>query len=108
VKQKRTYKRFNLVAFLAILGCVGMLLFECIFIFELYGRLPFDPETSIPAQPMPPVTPAPTESPVIPAKPVEPVRRELAEPVEAPVAPAAPAEVPPAEIETAPAAAPVG
>ena len=40
MKEKRNYKRFELIPFLAILGCAGMLLFECIFIFELYDRAP--------------------------------------------------------------------
>ncbi|MFA7257177.1 MAG: hypothetical protein WC047_06360 [Kiritimatiellales bacterium] len=76
MKEKRTYKRFDLIAALAILGCVGMILFEGIFIFELYDRLPLA-EQAIPA-------------------------------VEAPVGPAQPADVPPAEIEAAPAVVPVG
>ncbi len=40
MKEKATYRRFDLLAFLAILGCGAMLLFECIFIFELYDRAP--------------------------------------------------------------------
>jgi len=44
VKEKRNYKRFELIPFLAILGCAGMLLFECIFIFELYDRAVEQPE----------------------------------------------------------------
>jgi hypothetical protein len=103
VKEKRTYRRFNLVAFLAILGCAGMLLFEGIFIFELYDRAVEQPEAPVPVIAAPAAMPAPARRELI-----EPARGEPVEPVEAPVAPAAPAEVPPAEIETAPAAAPVG
>jgi hypothetical protein len=86
VKEKRTYKRFDLISFLAILACSGMLLFECIFIFELYDRSALPPSGVIPAA---------IETPVVPA---EPIRRESADPV----------EVPPAQIETPPAAVPVG
>jgi hypothetical protein len=53
MKKKRTYKRFDLPSFLAILGCIGMLLFECIFIFELYDRTASQPESSFPPQAAP-------------------------------------------------------
>jgi hypothetical protein len=86
VKEKKTYKRFNLIEFLAILGCVGMLFFECIFIFELYDHA--------------------VEQPAAPVQSVPAIETPL--PVEAPVVPAVPAEVPPAQIETVPAAVPVG
>lgn len=36
VKEKRSFKRFDLLAVLAVLGVMGVLLFESIFIFELY------------------------------------------------------------------------
>jgi len=38
VKEKRTYKRFDLYSTLAVLGVLAVLLFECIFVFELYNR----------------------------------------------------------------------
>jgi hypothetical protein len=53
MKKKRTYKRFDLPSLLAILGCIGMLLFECIFIFELYDRTVSQPESSFPPQAAP-------------------------------------------------------
>lgn len=40
MKEKRTYKRFDGMAVLAVLGCLAVILFESIFIFELYNRLP--------------------------------------------------------------------
>jgi len=121
VKEKQTYKRFDLLAFLAILGCIGMLLFECFFIFELYDRVPLQPETQAPAKPAPEV-----KAPAVPAAPAvekpvgresaEPVRRETVEPapaIESSVPPvtnvAPPVSIPPAEPEKAPASfAPVG
>jgi len=36
VKEKRSFKRFDLFSVLAVLGVMGVLLFESIFIFELY------------------------------------------------------------------------
>jgi hypothetical protein len=82
VKEKRNYKRFEVIPFLAVLGCIGMLLFECIFIFELYDRAVGLPESPAPAVEQPPP--------------------------EAPAVPAAPADVPPAQIDAAPASVPVG
>ena len=38
MKEKRTYKRFDLTSTLAVLGVLAVLLFECIFVFELYNR----------------------------------------------------------------------
>jgi len=38
VKEKRRYKRFDLLSALAVLGTVAVLLFECFFVFELYSR----------------------------------------------------------------------
>jgi hypothetical protein len=98
VKEKRNYKRFELIPFLAILGCIGMLLFECIFIFELYDRTPSQVANLIPV-------PAATPPPAGKSAPV---------PVQTNVAPAAPIQngtmVPnqPVEIEKVPAVAPVG
>jgi hypothetical protein len=105
VKEKRNYKRFKLIPFLAIVGCIGMFLFECIFIFELYDR-------AVERSASPASAPA-LESPSIIS---EPVHREPVEPVKienAPVAipaPVVPAETSPVEVETVPAAAtvPVG
>jgi hypothetical protein len=90
VKEKRNYKRFELIPFLAILGCVGMILFECVFIFELYDRAVEQPQrpASIPVPAVPVAIPAPVEAPAVPAAPA--------------------AEVPPAQIDSAPAAVPVG
>jgi cytoskeletal protein RodZ len=66
VKEKRTYKRFDLLAVIAILGCIGVLLFECFFIFELYDRVPLRPETSVPARPAPKVkVPAVSDAPAV-------------------------------------------
>jgi len=68
VKEKATYQRFDLLAFLAILGCIGMLLFECIFIFELYDRAPDEIVNLIP----PPVSPPVVAPAVNPPKAVTP------------------------------------
>jgi hypothetical protein len=84
VKEKRNYKRFELIPFLALLGCAGMLLFECIFIFELYDRAVIRTESPVQS------VPAASGSPVAPASPVSP------------------ADVPPAEVEALPVTAPVG
>lgn len=104
MKEKRTYKRFELIPFLAILGCAGMLLFECIFIFELYDRAPsqvLDLTPAKPAAPVPAANPpageAPAVTPVPPANTPpaetdkatdhrEPARREPVEPVAVPSA----------------------
>jgi hypothetical protein len=99
VKEKRNYKRFELIPFLAILGCIGMLLFECIFIFELYDRAPSQVANLIPvpaATPPPAgksvsvpvqtnVAPVPVEPPHSESISPEPARRE---PVESAVVPA--------------------
>ena len=37
MKEKRSFKRFDLFAVLAVLGVIGVLLFESIFLFELYA-----------------------------------------------------------------------
>ncbi len=50
MKEKQTYRRFDPLAFLAILGCIGMLIFECIFIFELYDRAPSQVADLLPVQ----------------------------------------------------------
>jgi len=101
VKEKRNYKRFELIPFLAILSCGAMLFFEVIFIFELYDRAPAEIMKLIPpsAERPAPVA-AQTNRVVLPAgvsappqtNPV-PARREPAGPV---------------EIEKTPVAAPVG
>ncbi len=100
MNEKRTYKRFDLLAGLAILGCIGVLLFECFFIFELYDRAALQPEALIPAQPavsLPAVNPSNgTNLPAV-EKPVP------AQTNSAPVLAEPPAEAPPAEIEKAPA-----
>ena len=87
MKEKRNYKRFELVPFLAILGCGAMLLFECIFIFELYNRAPSQVLDLTPAQPVAPVpaaNPPTVEAPAV--TPVSPARREFVEPANAPPA----------------------
>ncbi|MBI9021232.1 MAG: hypothetical protein JEZ10_08275 [Verrucomicrobia bacterium] len=38
MKENRRYKRFDLFSTLAVLGTVAVLLFECVFVFELYTR----------------------------------------------------------------------
>ena len=129
MKEKRTYKRFDLIAFLAILGCIGMLLFESIFIFELYNRAPAQVANLLPVQAPPAVSqPAPSvakppvvsqppaavppvvslpKSPVVEAPVSAPavnapvVVPARREPVK-PVEPVEPTNTPPAEIETAP------
>lgn len=87
MKEKRIYKRFDLLAILAVIGCIGMLLFECIFIFELYDRAPDQVADILQAVTAPsaaeaPATPAPAATnPVVnPAKipsAVAPVGDEL-------------------------------
>ena len=119
MKEKRTYKRFDLIAFLAILGCIGMLLFEGIFIFELYNRAPAQVADMLPVQATPTVSQppvavppaaslpkstaveAPVSAPAVKAPVVVPARREPVESVK-PVEPVEPTNTPPAEIETAP------
>ena len=107
MKEKATYRRFDLLSFLAILGCIGMLFFECIFIFELYDRAPDQVAVLLPVQPASTVSPSNLPAIQAPVEKTEPV------PVVEKSAPAitnAPASTnpAPAEIETAPAAAPVG
>ncbi len=89
MKEKRTYRRFDLLAFLAILGCIGMLLFECVFIFELYDRTPLQTAGALPVQAAPALAVSAATN-AAPAVPVEPV------------------EVPPAVIEQAPVIVPAG
>ncbi len=78
MKEKRTYKRFDLIAFLAVLGCTGMILFECIFIFELYNRLPVEeamPAIEVPVSQAPAVEvpdPEETSSPAVSSEAVPP------------------------------------
>ena len=98
MKEKTTYRRFDLPAFLAILGCAGMLIFECIFIFELYDRTPSQVASLLPAQPArrEPGEPAPAAIQTNAPAPVAPNALQLSAPV------------PPAGNEKIPAAAPVG
>jgi hypothetical protein len=83
VKEKRTYKRFELIPFLAILGCIGMFLFECIFIFELYNRLSVEGamtaiEVPVPKAPAVEMSvPEETNSPAVPSEAVPPVEPEV-------------------------------
>jgi hypothetical protein len=74
VKEKATYRRFDLLAFLAILGCGAMLLFESIFIFELYDRAPDEIVNLIPP---------PVRTPVI-APAVNPPKAVTPDPVSVP------------------------
>jgi hypothetical protein len=105
VKEKATYRKFDLFAFLAILGCIGMLIFECIFIFELYNRAPSQITNLLPVQ-----TPAATNQPAAslpkgtnaPAV-SQPNPPAVESPVVAPVVPVTPVAIPPAESEKAPA-----
>ena len=120
MKEKATYRKFDLLAFLAVLGCIGMLVFECIFIFELYDRAPSEmenlfpvqtpPATNQPAASLPKGTNAPAVSqpnpPAVESPVVAPARRE-------PVESVTPVAVPPTESEKTPVrsespAAPVG
>jgi hypothetical protein len=99
VKEKATYRRFDLLAFLAILGCIGMLIFECIFIFELYNRAPAQITNLLPVQ-----TPAATNQPAasLPKGTNAPAASQTNPPaVESPVV--EPVAAPPAEPEKAPA-----
>ncbi|MFA7369071.1 MAG: hypothetical protein WC334_05440 [Kiritimatiellales bacterium] len=113
MKEKATYRRFDLLAILAILGCIGMLCFEAIFIFELYNRAPSQITNLLPVQ-TPPATNQPTvnlpkgtntpavslpstvEPPVVAPARRKPVRRE-------PVESVTPVSVPPTESEKTPA-----
>lgn len=60
MKEKRRYKRFDLFSTLAAMGTLAVLLFESIFVFELYTRK-FEPierliapavESATPEQPV--------------------------------------------------------
>ena len=92
MKEKQTYRRFDPPSFLAILGCAGMLIFECIFIFELYDRAPSQVANLLPAQAVSAViqtnlptvleksAPAPvaTNAVPLPSEPVAPAGNEKA------------------------------
>jgi hypothetical protein len=73
VKEKRSFKRFDLLATLAALGVLAILLFEGVFVFELY-RVEFSTiEPYLPAAAKPSVerwlSPPPPEEPVpVPAE----------------------------------------
>lgn len=41
MKEKRSYKRFDVMSFWAVMGCVTVMLFESVFIFELYDYADF-------------------------------------------------------------------
>jgi hypothetical protein len=98
VKEKRNYKRFELIPFLAILGCIGMLLFECIFIFELYDRAPAEIVNLIPS----PVSPPAAEKPA----PVAVQTNLIVSPAESGLPSVTNAT--PAKVEPVPPVAPVG
>ncbi len=68
MKEKQTYKRFDLLAILAIAGCIGMFIFEGIFIFERYDLLSVSGEAA-----EKPSTPPATVPEVNPPKPSVPV-----------------------------------
>ena len=123
MKEKATYRKFDLFAVLAILGCIGMLLFECIFIFELYDRAPSQVGNLLPVQPAlavkPAVEPSAAAAPAVPTEPVigkpvpaetnapsftnaVPVRREPVEPAETEKTPARREPVESVEPVTAP------
>jgi hypothetical protein len=97
VKEKATYRRFDPLAFLAILGCIGMLLFEGIFIFELYDRAPEEIVNLIP----PPVSPPSVEKPA-------PVARSNIAPVSAESGAPAVTNATPAKVESISPVTPVG
>jgi hypothetical protein len=48
VGKKASYKRFDGIAVLAVVGCIAMILFECVFIFELYRLTPSQIERFLP------------------------------------------------------------
>jgi hypothetical protein len=92
MKEMSSVRRFDAMAALAVVGCIGVLLFESIFIFELYNldffrRMPFlsdpvsepigTPVESIPAAepvvPEPTLPDVPVESPAAPVVPSGPV-----------------------------------
>jgi len=64
VKEKRTYKRFDLYSTLAVLGVLVVLLFECIFVFELYNRDLEPLKRFLPATEEAVPIPTPVEEPV--------------------------------------------
>jgi hypothetical protein len=97
VKEKATYRRFDPLAFLAILGCIGMLLFECIFIFELYDRAPDEIANLIPSPVSPPVVGK-----------TSPVARTNIAPVSAESGAPAVTNATPAKVESVPPVTPVG
>jgi len=92
VKEKRSYKRFDLLSALAVLGILLILLFECIFIFELYN-IHFEPLDRL-LQRAETLVPAHAEEALVPAEVEEsaPVEPQESAPVEA-------EEPAPAEIE---------
>jgi hypothetical protein len=111
VKEKRNYKRFELIPFLAILCCVGMLLFEGYFLFELYDRAVDSPDAAVSAVGIPEDAAEPDAvlsgntnavSVVLPPAEVPPPVRESA-PAELDPAPV---EAPSADLESEPVAAP--
>ncbi len=63
MKEKRYYKRFDLYSTLAVLGVLAVLLFECIFVFELYNRDISSIERFLPAAKEATPVPAPVEEP---------------------------------------------
>ena len=62
MKEKRTYRRFDLPSFLALLACIAMLVFEAFFIFELYDRAALQEEL-IPVSVQPAVETNPVVTP---------------------------------------------
>ncbi|MBL7016929.1 MAG: hypothetical protein ISR84_05165 [Kiritimatiellales bacterium] len=91
MKEKRSYKRFDLLSALAVLGILLILLFEGFFIFELYN-IRFEPferllqraEILAPVNAEEAVVPAEVEAPA-PVEPQESAPVEAEEPVPAEV-----------------------
>lgn len=91
MKEKRSFKRFDLLSVLAVLGVVLVLLFECIFIFELYN-IRFEPldrllqraETLVPSHAEETVAPVNDEA-IAPIEESAPAPVEGEEPVPAEV-----------------------
>ncbi len=112
VKEKRNYKRFELIPFLAILGCIGMLLFEGFFIFELYDHAVERTESSAsaPFVAEPAVRLPVIETPVVLDQPVveTPVPAETDTPVSTNAAPTEIEPVPANRESAEPAIVPVG
>ena len=110
MKKENTYRRFNLIAFLALLGCIGMLAFEGFFIFEIYDRIALQTESMDPVESGMQAIPenhsnesvvAPGQAGSVPVKKegVVPVAKEPSKPAAAPVdvkpaAPVTPAVLP--------------